>query len=302
MKRKIIKLAEKTLVVSLPSAWIQSMGLEKGDELDVLVDGNNLQLATVTKQEKSSVILDISQVTERVLRWKISSYHKQGYDEIIIINFTDEQYTVIEELTRTLFVGFLIKERTQVRVIIGQVASTDITEFDGTLRRGFRHLVQMAMELLQAFEEKDAHMLARQISHEQNNNQITNFCERLLNKYLVNKENGHFWYVVAWNLEKVADSLKYIAQHYADNVVVSGDALVLYKKLLVYLEGYSQLLYSFSFSSLVELNEQKKTLEKELVNHLLNGEQGDRVFVHYLHQLVLQLADFSASIIALQSE
>ena len=37
MKRKIIKIADKTLVVSLPTAWVQSQNLDKGGEVDVEV-------------------------------------------------------------------------------------------------------------------------------------------------------------------------------------------------------------------------------------------------------------------------
>lgn len=303
MKRKIIKLAEKTLVISLPAPWIQAHHLQKGQELEVVIDGERLVLQTPhTQQTKTSIELDAKHISDRVLRWMISSYHKQGYDELIILNYSSEHYTLIEELTRDLFIGFLVKEKTQLRIIVGQVAAVEIEEFDATLRRGFHHILQMAKELFTAFRKQDTALLASQLAHEQTNNKITNFCERLLNQSLSLKEKSHFWYVVAWNLEKLADSFKYCALHYADALQISASVLELETLFLEYLEGYAQLLYSFDFSTLVRLSEQKKELETKLVNLLIQGEQQDRVLVHYLHQAVLQIADFSASFVALQEQ
>lgn len=300
MKRKIIKLAEKTLVVSLPHAWTTALDLEKGAELDCELDGNRIIYSSAgTSQEHRHIELDVQGITERVLRWKISSYHKQGYDEITLTNYTPEQYAIVEELTRTLFIGFIVKEKTKLRVVVGQVAQVEVGEFDGTLRRAFRHLQQMGRELHDAFTTQDAALLAGQLLHEQSNNRMTNFCERLLNRSLLQKEKGHFWYVIAWNLEKVADTFKYIAQYYAKEPKISKASLELLSETLDYLDGYAQLLYAFSFSELVRLSAQKKELEAQALQLL---EQGiDSVFCHYLHTLILQLADFSASSIALKA-
>jgi phosphate uptake regulator len=298
MKRKIIKLAEKTLVVSLPAAWVSAQGLEKGDELEVKTENEKLVLAPLTTTTVEKLTLDIQGLSNRVLRWKLSSFHKQGYDEIELINYSSEQYTIIEEVTQTLFIGFLVTEKTPKRILLGQVAQVDVEEFAPTLRRAFRHVQQMGRELHQAFSTQDTVLLAQLIKHEEKNNKMTNFCERLLNKNLIHKEKGHFWYVIAWNLEKVADSFKHIASSYATTPSTSEELLHLLKNLLDYLDNYAQLLYAFSFPTLVQLSAQKSELEKELLRVLVEGEKNDRILAHYLHMLVLQLADFSASIIA----
>ena len=40
------------------------------------------------------------------------------------------------------------------------------------------------------------------------NNQLTNFCERLVNKHRF--EKSVFQYIIIWNLEKICDNYKYI--------------------------------------------------------------------------------------------
>ncbi len=300
MKRKIIKLAEKTLVVSLPTAWLQTQGLHKGDEVDVSIDDYKLVL-TPPQQVlgHQSATLNLKGVTERVLRWQISSLHKQGYDEIIVTNYTDEHYDIIEDLIKNLFVGFIIKDKTALRVVVGQVAAVDSSEFDATLRRAFRQLQAMGEELYTAFKEKDSELLASQLNQEQQNNKLTNFCERLLNKTLKEKEKGHFWYVIAWNLEKLADVYKYIFLAYENNPDCSDEVLELLKEVVSYVDDYYKLLYSFSSVKLVELNKEKELLEQKCFAFLKEGK--DVLLTHYLHLLILQTTDLSASIIALST-
>lgn len=301
MKRKLIKLAEKTLVISIPSNWISSQGLAKGDEVDLDVENYKLIITPPQKiLAHKSITIDVKNIVERVLRWKISSFHKKGYDEIIITNYSEEQNKIIEELIKDLFVGFIIKEKSSLRIVVGQIAAVDVKEFDATLRRAFRQLKEMADQTQKAFENNDSKLLAMQVENEHTNNKLTNFCERLLNKYLKQKENGHFWYVIAWNLEKIADNFKYIANYYAKKPEISKESIDLYIKTKNYLEGYVNIFYDFDIKKLVKLSQTKKELEKEIINLLEKGELKDRVFLHYLHMIILQLADFSASTIAIR--
>ncbi|MFP4118962.1 MAG: hypothetical protein ACLFTH_02810 [Candidatus Woesearchaeota archaeon] len=301
MKRKIIRLAEKTLVVSLPSSWLADQGLDKGDQLDCLEQGDRLVFVPeAPSSSHSSASLDIGGLSERVLRWQISSLHKQGYDEIEITSYTPEQYKVIEDLVTNLFVGFIIKEQSKLRILIGQVAVMDAAEFDSTLRRAFRLLLSSAKETLEAFRNRDAELLHNQISAEKNNNKLTNFCERLLNKSLHRKQKGHFWYVIAWNLEKVADNFKYLATYYAGSIpVLDKDVLDLFEDVITYVNSYYGLFYDFSFRKLVEVSDLKTDLETKLLARIDQVRKDEVVLLHYLHIILLQVADFSASTIAI---
>ena len=301
MKRKLIKLAEKTLVVSLPTDWIITQGLTKGDELDLNIDDYKIEITPPQKiLPHKSITINVEGVKDRVLRWEISSLHKKGYDEIIIVNFNEHQNKLVEELIRDLFVGFIIKEKSSLRLVVGQIAAVDVKEFDATLRRAFRHLKEISIELETAFKNKDVELLKQQVEYEHTNNKLTNFCERLLNKHLKQKEEGHFFYVLAWNLEKIADNFKYIANHYETKPVISDDALKIYSELRVYLEEYTKIFFNFNIQKLVKLSEQKKNLESKIIDVLIDGSKQDRVFIHYMHMVVLQLADFSASMIAIK--
>jgi hypothetical protein len=123
----------------------------------------------------------------------------------------------------------------------------------------------------------------------------------LLNKNLSQKSKGHFWYVIAWNLEKIVDNPKYIANYYVSkNLEVTKETLSLLDEIHKYAKLWYEIFYDFSFDKLVILNNLKKELEKICLDSIVNSPENDRVLIHYLHMIVLQFADFSASTIAVR--
>ncbi len=301
MKRKLIRLAEKTLVVSVPVAWAKAQGLEKGDEVSCVVSDTKLILTPPKKTSiTKSITIDIKNVTERVLRWQISSLHKQGFDEIIVTSFSEKQYAVIEDLVKNLFIGFIVKDKSNLRIVIGQVAVVDADEFDATLRRSFRLLNTMIDETQKSFVEQDIVLLHKQKDNEQLNNKLTNFCERLLNKSLTQKDNGHFWYVIAWNLEKIADNFKYLAKQVSEIKKSTPNTLLLFEQLSSYAKEYYDVFYNFTFEKLSALSLLKKDLESLCLLMLNSADMQERLIAHFMHIVVLQFADFSASLIALR--
>lgn len=302
MKRKIIKISDKTLVVSLPSKWVKENNLSKEDELDITLNENNLIISTYSKSPiLKTATINVSNISERVLRWEISSLHKQGYDEIIVLNYTPNQLKILEDLIQNLFIGFIIKEKTQLKIIVGQIAVTDEKEFDSTLRRAFRQLIIASDELLESFQTNNLLLLSNSINLEHENNKLTNFCERLLNKSLKDKEKGHFWYVIVWNLEKIVDNFKYIYEHYKANLPkINEPTLSCLKNLNKYIKDYYDCFYDFSFEKLTKLNESKQNLEKNILNELSSSSEF-KILFHYMHLILLQVTDFSTSTIALKN-
>ena len=55
MKRKVIQLAGKTSVISLPSKWVQQQGIKKGDELEIKEEGSKI----IVSSEKGSILQNI---------------------------------------------------------------------------------------------------------------------------------------------------------------------------------------------------------------------------------------------------
>ena len=304
MKRKIIKLAEKTLVVSLPSSWTSACQIQKGDEVEVTINDASLCIHPILKQRFiKKITVDISTLSPRVLRWQVSSLHKQGYDEIELLHYSKEQEDILADLVQHLFVGFIVKEKSSIRLVVGQVAIVDSDQFAISLRQAWRQLVSSSKDLSLAFSSKDPTLFKNILISEQDNNKLTNLCERLLNKSLTQKEKGHFWYVVAWNLEKIVDNFKYIASYFHEAIIsISSQTQELLNDFSGFVQGYYDLFYNFSFEKLSLLSEQKILLHKKALSLLASQETTsphENILLHFIDCAILQTADFSTSTIAL---
>ncbi len=298
MKRKVIKQGNGTLTLTLPKDWTKKVKLNGGDELDVTESEAGLLVHSPSVTGKGKIQIDATGYNERVTRLVLSAAHKSGYDEIEIIYDNPEIIKVAHELVKELYLGFSIVEQTQKRCVLKAIASDKVEDFENVLRRAFLVALSMADTSLEMIKDKKFDDLSTLVPLEHFNNQLTNFCERALNKKAY-KNGSCFYYVVAWNLEKVCDNYKYIADH-RDLVkgAICKRILDLYKEVNEFFRQFYEIFYKFDVMELVKLTEKGKSLLKEL-HKVKNLTEYEIIIMHYLMMVVMQCLDFSASYIAI---
>ena len=140
---------------------------------------------------------------------------------------------------------------------------------------------------------------------EKTNNQLTNFCERIINKgkYQVVK-NSHFMYVIAWNLEKVADDYKYICEYLSplDNPQIDDSTIDIFERINRYFVSFYNLFYKFKIEELNELDKKRKVIIKDILELCKTSKQENTVILNYLLSNIYKIVDFHASTIALNSD
>jgi len=300
MKRKVIQLAQSTLVVTLPNSWVKEWGVEKGEVLELVESGPRLFISTEKPKKMPKSTVDLSSAPDRVVRWVLSSLNKKGYDEIEVITESEKQAELIDELMRDLFLGFAVVERAEQRCVIKSLSKEFDKEFEVILRRAFLVTLELAEGLGKAIKEKDRKRIGSLLKLEKTNNQLTNFCERVLNK------RGHedpvkntFMYVIVWNLEKIADEYKYIGEHLAEDQAVAKSTTVLFERVNELMREYYNLFYTFDMKKLAVLAEKFKEAKQEITEKLPGSK--DAVILSHLLGIVLRAADFSASTVAINN-
>lgn len=307
MKRKVIQIAENTFVVSLPTEWVKRFNISKGDEIDLKEFNDGLIISPINELSAvKSIRINIANLNERVIRWYLSALHKSGYDEIEI-NYIDKgQLKLIYELMKNLFTGFNIISETKNVVVLKSISKENKDEFDAALRRSFRITISMGAELIACLKPQtdklDSNKLELIKEKELLNNQLTNFCERLVNKHRF--ENSAFLYTIIWNLEKICDNYKYIINELEKKNTtlkthphVSKELLDIFELANNYLEQYYDLLFNFNITKLNAIDENKKQILSKISALKLTGI--DKEILNHLIVLITQANDFSASIIAL---
>ncbi len=304
MKRKVIQLAHKTLVVSLPSKWVKKYNVTKGGELDAEERGQQMVFSTMLNSDSERIKVDFSELNSEVIRrWVLASLHKSGYDEIEITYNDPSVIRVVQETIRDLLTGFAIVEQGKNRCIIRVVAEEQEKEFETVLRRAFLVVRNMGEGMYDYARENRLERLKELLVLEKTNNQLTNFCERILNKrgYPDHKRTC-FAYVVAWNLEKVCDNYKEICELLSANpkARISGAVTELIKAANDYFGRYYELYYKFDINRLTEMDRERNALRKKASEMLRSSRGADTAVLCSLKDFVEKVSDFSASFIALK--
>ena len=153
MKRKVILTPPNTYLVTLPADWVRQFNISKGDEIEMIHSGNSLVISTQSIPAQKNIVLDISSLDERVVRWCLSAIHKSGYDQIDVKYRDKGQLALIYKLMKDLFTGFNIVSETENSVVLKPISNESKGEFDAAFRRAFRVALSMGNELLDCLKE-----------------------------------------------------------------------------------------------------------------------------------------------------
>lgn len=302
MKRKVIQIAEKTKVISLPQEWVKEWKIEKGDELFATIKGSNIIFSTKNQREKQKITINTEQTPERIIRWWLSALHKKGFDEIEIF-YKKEQILLFNSMLKNLFTGFTITEQTEKRCVLEAISKDDEESFDNVLRRAFLITLTMADLFLEFILKNDFSELNKLLDLEKTNNQLTNFCQRIINKRgLTEPTKNTFYYVINWNLEKIADDYKYMIEAIVtEKIKISSESSNIIKKTNELLRGFYEFFYEKKQEKIMEAYKLKKEIQKN-IEKKINKEGKESIILSRLLNLIDKISDFSASMIAIHTE
>jgi phosphate uptake regulator len=215
VKRSVIQLAGRTLLVSLPSKWVDAQGIKKGDEVDVLEDGHRLVINTEPNSAIESVELDADALGSlHLIRRYVFALYKKGIDEIKIKYSDPKTADAVRDTILNETVGYEIVSQTPKSCVVKLITSGGITEFDNLLRRTFLLLLTMSEESLTTIKSGNFEHLAKTALLEKTNNRLTIVCRRSLNKVGSDTYNkvGPLYYIVE-EMENLGDEYKYLCQN-----------------------------------------------------------------------------------------
>jgi len=304
MKRKVIQLAGKTHVVSLPSKWVKHYNVKKGDDIDIEELGNQLLVKPIKQEtELKNISLNISNFNERTFRSAMSALHKSGYDEITLYFESQKLIDVTQNLIQNLLLGFVVIEQTSKKIVLKNVSNEIDSEFNPALRRIFLVTISLANSSLDMINSKQFSNLQSLINLEMSNNQLTSFCLRLMNKgFYKDQDKKLFLATIIWNLEKIGDEYKHICINLSKNEKeLNKDVLVLYKEVNNLLTSYYDLFYNFSPEKLNILVDKKEEIIEKLDKIKTDTEYETKLLTK-LSTITSKTADLSSSIFALNHE
>ena len=308
MKRKVIQIANSTQLVSLPRKWAIEHNVKKGDELELEIIGNRIEVSTERKNDTPSTIkLDITGLDRSSLMFYIRSAYRRGYD-VIDVQF-NKQLTPHYRLNKDVRVISIIHQEVNrlvgVEVVtqrenycqIRDISKGSIQEFDAIMRRIFLLLIDASKDFEEAANNNDL-VLAETI--EEKHDSITKFvsyCLRLLNKegYKKNEDTTFLFYMIAV-LDRIIDYFKYAAR----DVIAYKKPLkketkkgidLICKSLQMYYDTY----YKFEMKKVTHLYENRDDVIKYIKSLTKKVPTEEVLLLNNLSQVHELLVDLTAA-------
>ncbi|MBD3319093.1 hypothetical protein GF342_04250 [Candidatus Woesearchaeota archaeon] len=290
MKRKVIQLAEKTFVVSLPSTWVKKYGVQKSDELRVEEKHNALVISTDGAIEvPESISVDISGLTEGFVKSIVSVLHKVGYDEIEFLYDDPVLAALVCKRTEEL-IGFEVVEQTPKRVVIKNVSGDLTHELDSMVRRTFLVTLSLAESVASMIAKGQLSELQSLLPLEKTSNRLTNYCHRLLNKQSRGSQTV-FLYTILSVLESIGDEFRDIclSLHTAESLP-RAELVGLLQKVGQHLRKYYAHFYDAGVDNMEALRKENAGLASEL-KEMETRSAADRVLLAHLFVVVQRIYD-----------
>lgn len=304
MKRKIISVGRTAVAVTLPSKWYKPKGLNRGDTVTMDIENDVLLVkAEAADLPLKKIEIDVAGFDSKVIRWVLSSLHKKGFDEIKIYYGSEPEIKSIREILATLYTGFAIVDQADSYLVAKSIMQETSDEFHNIFRRAFRVTITMGSNCLDLIKKKRYSDLPKLLDLEHTNNQLVNYCQRIINKGII-ADNPSFYYVLLWNLEKVCDDYKYVCSDLkGSKTKISDDVVSRCSHVMEYLEGYYNLFYNFEMRQLIALNNRRLVLKREFDSMLKSKlSVEERILTWHFAGNLPRIADFSTSMVAIRHD
>jgi len=315
MRRKIIKQGHNTLTITLPREWVKKYNIKPGDEIEIKEEDKSLMLLPMkSSNEKLSVTLDISNMTEPMMWRMLLSAYRAGYDEIIIrgikggkkdlysaFSYNTLKYlesphehgilqAPIEVVSACInrLIGMDIIEQKENYCIARELVETTYKQFDGAFRRMFILLTILGENVVNALKGdtegiKSVHIIDTSLD------KFQDFCLRVLNKlgYEVYRKTPII-YAYIFILELIGDEFKRMGEH----IIKEGKKITspfiknLCNEMIKQINRTYKLFYNFSEEKAQDIYvyyDNKMKVEAEKERKKLNKEELE--LLHHLKKI-----------------
>lgn len=299
MKRKVIQLAGKTLVVSLPNKWAKKYGVKKGDEMEVEEEERKIVIKTKGEGEKAIKVLDVKE-TDIMLNRVITALYKAGYDEIELTYESPEQYSVIRDVINKTCMGFEIIRHGQRTILVKSLSELQPQEFDNILRRYFLTLLSSADDSLEYIKQGNLEGMKEIELRDYQINKYSDLCRRILNvKGLDVTKKTTTYYYICEDLEKIGDGYRDLMRFMIKNKIKKIDDTTI--NILVGLNRllrlFYDLFYDFSLPKIEEFGKLAEKLKKDFSSRLETNSAKDLKLNYYFYRIFSTIFDMNGSLI-----
>lgn len=290
MKRKVIQIADSTQLVSLPRKWCLRNAIKKGDELELVDQGNRILVESpsfaATEQKMKDISLD---GLEPYLKYILHALYQKGYSEVVFKYEKQETAQKLQQILHEEMIGFEVVEQTMNSSTIRVVAGALRSEFDTILKRAFQLSVSMFDGLLEVLKTGNILPIKSLTYMQASSSKYTGFCKRMINNKVVYHEETSYIYLLVQYIETLALELKYfcfeIMRLPAEIQNLDPQLHELFKELGRLLKGTFDVYYNYDQLKTLQLIAKKQDIVVKAHEYLRKHEGQQTRFIHYIFNI-----------------
>lgn len=256
MKRKVNRVGQNTLTVSLPSKWAEKHNIKQGDEIELEEEENKLILYTGPIQPKHKEInITLTHNDWRYVRSMMGSIYKKGYD-IIRINYEKEEYFKHIQNSVNSLMGFEIFEKQPGSCVIKCMTIDSKDEFQNTMSK----LVNTTKTMRAIVREdycKGVYKRFNELDEYRNSGwKYRDYAMRIAANNISDNPNTYNLIIIVWSLEKINRNYKRLYQVMEKLKSKKNEPfLELYDQISEAYDYFSSHLNKADFKSIEKINE-----------------------------------------------
>src|SRR3989344_2947246 len=195
LKRKLVKQGAATLMISLPSKWVKSNSLTKGDDVSLEEIGNEIHISTESTQLKKETTIKLTGLTESLIRTLITNTYRAGYDKIAVYYNSSEQFKILNEVVSTKLIGFEITKKEKDRCIVENITEPSEGQFETILKKLFMNITSIIENTRYILGDKSISLEEVENPEEVEERIIKydNFCRRVIMKRKTQSKPEFTW-------------------------------------------------------------------------------------------------------------
>jgi hypothetical protein len=293
MKRKLVKQGAATMMVSLPSKWIKSNKLEKGDEINLEEKGGELVINTQeTTKGKKEIIITINEENKHDIKNILTHLYRKGFDRITIENLNSDTLKEIRSATN-LLLGFELTEKSNTKCVIENISEPLEQKYDIILKKVFMIIKETQEVTLNDFEREKFNMHEIEETKNQQEKFIL-FCRRLLVKQ--NPENISLEWELLTFLIHIQHSYYYLYKYASESKIKTDkETLELLKELKTYFFFFEDAYYNKNIRSIHKINKLKKQYQFGSCLRLIEKSKGKEAVIHSYIKEIFRLIQIGTS-------
>jgi len=297
MKRKVIQLAGKTLLVSLPSKWASNYNVKKGQEIEVEEDHNRIIITSGSMQHSSRKEIDVSGLVGLANRL-VGAIYKAGYDELRIQFSSCEELKEIQSTLKRTCLGYEIVEQTDRSITIKEISKPEVGQFSIILRRLFIFLSQISIDSLAALKKGDKNALNAIVLRDDTVNRYADFCRRILFRdgYEKIQKTPAIFYIVE-ELEKIGDIYRDICKSYVEEPIMLDEKIEkIFTAINSLLKTFEELFYKYDHEKLNDFVKSRNRIRNELNKAFSSTKGKNAQLIFHLNNLLERIFDLNGAL------